>query len=481
MLGMTCMGQTTFGTDTVFFEDVTNEDQSSTPIPINPPADTTVPKLVFWIHGLAGDERSWERVNAATNDQGVHPVPGYPERWMLGKAETYTEFETNPLFNLATSYVDKIETWRETNGRDTLDPYQNIAIAHSQGGLVARSMRRNYLSTDPTIHRDVQYNALATFGSPHGGAWIINSTRPSNGDVQNWLIEGCEAIGPAEIQTFLFSEWWLDGIVSPSTIKKITGTTCSGLQSLVLPLLVDAIRKPVGADYGIGRPSLDTLRNLALADTMQVVTFYGIEEDPVFWRVLHSMTYTKDTTLSGSILFNDPFGLNADDEFPQLIDNRISDYRAWEQYYRNIVEDPLYWSFGANKKMEIYQDARKWLQGGNMWWKRFIGARRDSTYQNGYLCFCNNAVIPNWVSDPSYCTDQNGNPCNYTPHINHYIFEEASDGVVPVSSQIDYPGARIWRMDNTNHMQERNCLETRDRLNELFDGRHGKDFRLYKK
>ena len=34
------------------------------------------------------------------------------------------------------------------------------------------------------------------------------------------------------------------------------------------------------------------------------------------------------------------------------------------------------------------------------------------------------------------------------------------------------------QMQNTNHMHERNSLETRDRLNELFLGIHGRQFKL---
>ena len=34
---------------------------------------------------------------------------------------------------------------------------------------------------------------------------------------------------------------------------------------------------------------------------------------------------------------------------------------------------------------------------------------------------------------------------------------------------------------NTNHMQERNSLETRDRLNELFEGDYGRQFEIKEK
>jgi len=54
-----------------------------------------------------------------------------------------------------------------------------------------------------------------------------------------------------------------------------------------------------------------------------------------------------------------------------------------------------------------------------------------------------------------------------------------SNGVVPVSSQTGYPGALIApKMVDCNHMQERNHAETKDRLNELFNGMYGEEFKL---
>jgi hypothetical protein len=57
-----------------------------------------------------------------------------------------------------------------------------------------------------------------------------------------------------------------------------------------------------------------------------------------------------------------------------------------------------------------------------------------------------------------------------------------NDGVLTVKSQVDYPNAiRYVPMDTSNHFQERRTLETKDRLNELFSGWYGNQFRLNEK
>ena len=71
---------------------------------------------------------------------------------------------------------------------------------------------------------------------------------------------------------------------------------------------------------------------------MPVVTFYGIEEEPVLWRVLHSMTMTTDTTPSGYILDSNPFGLNGDDgQMADHVKNKIASYKAKSRYYTQMM------------------------------------------------------------------------------------------------------------------------------------------------
>ena len=70
---------------------------------------------------------------------------------------------------------------------------------------------------------------------------------------------------------------------------------------------------------------------------------------------------------------------------------------------------------------------------------------------------------------------------NIKPKIVNTLIDEENDGVVTVSSQTAYPNSIKVKMVETNHMQQRNSIETRNKLNELFEGRHGSEFKLDKK
>ncbi|KAB2807677.1 hypothetical protein [Phaeocystidibacter luteus] len=323
---------------------------------------------------------------------------------------------------------------------------------------------------------------LATFGSPHGGASILNNSHPITGIAQPWLGDGCKALSTASFNNAIDQYWLLANLINPSAIANFSSGICTGLEETVLPILISSIRHDSGLDYQEGAPYLDVIDSLAQIDTMEVVTFYGIEEEPVFWRVLHSMTNDLDTVRGVHILTTNPFAMNDDDGLPNDIRNLISHYKAEARDYENR-RWTLFDRQRVFNKLRASQNrvAAHWLEGANMYWKRIIGARRDSVYANGYMCKCINGT-PVWVSNPADCgTNDPMNICVTTPYIEHYVIDEPNDGVVTKSSQIAYPGARNWPMLNTNHMQERNCEQTKLRLNELFNGLHGDKFRLYEK
>lgn len=450
-------------------------------------------KLVFWIHGLAGNEHSWNRIQASTENQTGNPIPDYPERNVEGYALSYKGSENLNIFQLG-GHVNNglMETWRVSiPRRDTLDVRNNFAIAHSQGGIVARAIR--YMNLVDSSNYHWQFGALATFGSPHRGAQIINSTQ-TGGLIQTWIDDGCKKISRGEIQTFVSTRWWLDALISTSTVNSFSTLTCNGLNKMALPILINAIRKPVGADYAVGADNLAKLDSMAYLDTMKVVTFYGVEQEPVLWRTIHSMTYTKDSSIAGNPLSTDPFGLNDDDELPIFVNHKISSYHAkWSSH--NSRSNQLWYqitlkSKNEKEKAEIYRNAHDWLAYANLNWKRFIGARKDTTYIDGYHCEClvnlggtdGYQFTYQHVQNPSDCNDSLAVNCQANPKIVHTVIEEPNDGVVPVSSQIGYPNRfDSYLMENTNHMQERNCDETKARLNQLFNGFYGSTYKLDKK
>lgn len=480
VLSICGVAQVTFVTDTIFTGNTDVEDMSSfSGLTTSSPAGKAVPKLVFWIHGLAGNEKSWNRVNQATYDQGLYPVSGYPERIMDGCAISYADRENSPMSGLANYYIDQIEQWRKLYGRDTLNPLGNMAIAHSQGGIVARAMRKRYMDATLFPRKPAQFNALATFGTPHGGAPIINNSHPDTGMAQSWVTNGCRILTAVEINNLIDKYWLIATLINPKAVESFSNTLCYGFEDLVLPILISSIRKDAGTEYAAGSPYLPVIEDLArnTDSAMLVVTFYGVEQEPVLWRVLHSMTYDLDTVRGTHILATDPFAMNDDSGLPHEINKLISHYRAKARDYGSRSFDVFDRNRYYNRmKWQQNRNAVEWLETANMYWKRIIGARRDSTYANGYMCYCLSGTSY-WTSDPRACSRY----CTVVPYVRHMIIEEPSDGIVTVSSQRAYPGAPSFEMKNTNHMQERNCEETKNRLNELFDGLHGDAFRLYKR
>jgi hypothetical protein len=506
-----------YSTDSLRVEDPKGEWVVDTSSSNSSLSDSGKMKLIFWVHGISGSQKSWGHVQSATDNQVGHSIPGYPARNSEGLALSYSGYEHLKIFQLG-GFVNNnvMETWRRAvPRRDTLSINENIVIAHSQGGIVSRAIC--YLNIVDPSHYPTQFGLVATFGTPHKGADIINATI-AGGPVQTWIDEGCKAIAPAEIQTFINTKWYLDLVISPSIINGFSSQACNGLNSLALSALVNSLSKPVGADYAIGAPNLALLDSAAQLDSLNVITFYGVEEEPVFWRVVHSLSYTQDSSLSGSILNNYPFGLTDDQELPDFVNNKINDYRLKELNQRELANGYMnharklgffIWStwsaptstallraffinkaLAAQQKEEIYRVGGNWLALSNMSWKRFIGARRDTTYQDGYFCDClidsggtaGYNIIQRHVQNAADCSHPLAINCTLSPNVIHTIKEEQSDGVVTVSSQRGYPGKVLnARMVDTNHMQMRNCEETKKHLVALFNGKYHKQFKITQK
>ncbi|MCR9152766.1 MAG: hypothetical protein NXI09_01540 [Bacteroidetes bacterium] len=478
-------------------------------LPVSVPSDSVGTRLVFWIHGIAGNLNSWGRVQFVTQDQSNRNIPGYPERNVIGYNADYSSYEdVNPIFDVAGRLNEDMEIWRVALPRtDTLPVSSNFAVVHSQGGIVARAIR--WKNNDDPFLYPTQFSHIASFGSPHTGAFIINSSSDT-GAMLPWLNEGCTVLSSAEIKTFVNTKWY-GSFIPTSVVSSLSLAACDGLSKTVIPLIVSSIRKTSSLDYAQGAPKLlDTLAPFALQDTLntKAVNFYGVEEEPVFWRVVNTMTFTEDSNLGAPIIRNNPFGLNNDQELPDLVNNKIYDYQGKERQNAMLarVSKPRYpgiYPFGLfniiqsllsseyTKTAKIYREAYRWLGHANMNWKRFIGARRDTAWIDGYYCHCA-TFTPNGlqihdtvVQNPSDCgLLYPGANCQVGPRLRHQIIEEPNDGVVPVSSQTGMPGARVSElmiMENTNHMQERNSEQTKEKLNSLFDGAHGKEFQLDKK
>lgn len=457
-------------------------------------------KLVYWIHGLEGGVNSWLPVINALRDQSAYPVNRFPPRKVHSVNLEYKNYQGSDLLNAGIDYGNDLDNFVANDSTyNSLDRQKAFAVAHSLGGLMARSIRRANFHSQSNVHVPDLFSALATFGTPHGGAALSNNS--DNGMVQYWVDNGCRAIGPAVIQGFIDdSDFFLGPLIPTSIVNTFSNITCDGLNKIALPILVNAFQKPITKTIAKGHHVLDTLKQVALQDTIKTVTFYSVEQEPVLWRTIGSMTEGIQHSGPTGSLMAKPFSMNNDDALPTDVLNMINDYimkkNMWHTIARNKAVGAFFpWpnvhflnqSQEAREKAQLYNNAAHWLGTANTAWKRLIGARRDSFYLDGYQCDClidlggtnGYAFQSTIVSNPGDCGDPNAINCRITPRILHLLVEERSDGVVTASSQQAYPGVfRKHRMARTNHMQQRNSMETKRALKDLFKGSFGTVFKL---
>ena len=237
----------------------------------------------------------------------------------------------------------------------------------------------------------------------------------------------------------------------------------------VLEALIDGIVRPVTADYRLGAPFLDSLNSRT--DTIPVVVLYGVEEEPVLWRTLYSLT------LHDSVNSHNPFNADYDDGFVQYVNAQISIYQALENAFRPM-----------KSVSRTFRKAKEWLIYANVNWKKAIGARILVPVMEGYSCLCVNDLFPGsdntvLVSSLADCVgDSPGEQCWLMgPSYNLEVLEKPNDGVVLAESAgtLDYAN-KVILLEHTNHQQMRNSTVTRRELNRLFGGSYYPDIRFFK-
>jgi hypothetical protein len=138
---------------------------------------------------------------------------------------------------------------------------------------------------------------------------------------------------------------------------------------------------------------------------------------------------------------------------------------------------------------EIENVGCTWWLNANEQWKVLIGAVTFEAIGSVLQCTCtyggnNNNDYTFFIDDWSECsvTSVPGNPSSRSVSpvgINYVRHEEQSDGIVPVSSAIAFPGAVAnanTKLAGSNHQQMRNDSKLLVELTELFAGVHGTYF-----
>jgi hypothetical protein len=451
---------------TVYIEEIlTNKPESLPPPP--PPGD----RIIFWVHGLGGNEHSW-----AVAAQEVR------RDWDVSSLETtYSEFSLavaggglhdNQLIPLGVPAMI-------TNQVD--DPMENFLIAHSQGGLVSRATDAFYIDQNFN-DEDRMFGGIVTFGSPHAGAKIINNIP----DIQDFAAVSCDVLidGPAE-ENFQ-GNWYIDLIIPDDTFEEALDQLCGFVGSQVLPSILSNFQAGITDDYAVGSPALSDLNNVS--STIPGVAFHGIEEDPIIWRTLFSLQNNP----------NDFPAFGADDE-QEMIDwaneNTLMYEMKYYEYSDQYDESPsgFLWNgilnfddnfgFGdgdaLNLMLKYYQGWQWWLRA-DVNYKTLIGAVEYEPNGIGFLCECETDDSYGNYTSYSYSFVESEIEC-YNMEDN-YTFCEAtevelftrvdyqSDGIVLASSAMAYPGADVGpdnAMHGSNHQQMRNDSNLEVKLRDI--------------
>lgn len=461
-------------------------------LPPAPPSlyvyDTLQKRKIYWIHGLAGDQSSWDDVASIVAGYYFVDSSQFIPLNVAYSNNSYYDDQGEFLRQGMPDIYATLELEQVPPG-STYDSAYSFAIAHSLGGIVGRSLRHMaYVESD----LPAQFSGLVTFGTPHGGAKVVNNSR-NNGLADYWLSDGCERLGNAELQDFI-SEKFLSDILLTNSVSDIVEGVCGILSGTVLDKLMDGVRRPMAQSIRTGAPEIAMLKNHQ--DTIPAINVVGVEQEPVFWRMLFSMR------AHDSLAAERPFGLDEDQIGVDEIETAINSYRAKEQdhrwrmdWYASFARLSIYRGqilkaniFNELRQLErakyfAYRGATEWLNLANNNWKRVIGARYDSTFLDGYWCRCIDENSPGLnvtfthVSSWSDCNSSGTSICTSYPNITTHTVNKANDGVVLLRSQSDWPGSIRLTMLDANHMQMRNMDRTKEILTKLTEGYYGVYFR----
>lgn len=287
---------------------------------------------IYWIHGLNGTTESL-RVPAQATQFGA---PGFDAR------------KVNSVRGIPSSSSHALQYYSEDGGitnatgdlnnvNNTLVPAnkrtpRDFIIAHSQGGIVAREWLRN-MEQKPNMY-DKFAHGLVTFGSSHGGAQVLNNTRPNLGNkVPGFAKEACNALGRALIEESIKKNLLTRLLISQNLKDKMAQMGCDFVSETVIPLGLDNYYKRTTEDYYVGAPFLTGYNNAnghveGLSEytlKVPVVQFYGQEEQPIMWRFLSSTVSIGHDKLDNTEMI---FGYNQDDQMGLKAMDLVNDYFA---------------------------------------------------------------------------------------------------------------------------------------------------------
>ena len=487
-------------------------------------------RLIMFLHGLSGNAESWLDVANATQTQigASSQIDDYPARKAICKRPLYSE---NNMDAAALAVQDRLLEIDDLNGLID-DMERTFIVAHSQGGLVARNLDLAYATPELSdITADQRrFYGLVTFGTPHQGSLILDNL----GQFVQMSENACFGIAAGPIAEGIEGVLAFDFFEQLMNFEAIRDKMCSMLgeeddpftlqQEGVVNMFLDQLPL-TSLEFNTGSVFLTEINNpvqgqVSVLPTARKVAFYGIEEQPVLWRELYNLQVKLPNDF-------EPFG--AADDSPLVIrTNELHVFAAAKlDAWQSEVEDwawqtPLLCISGvigqlvtigpatlipcafaltqqqdAVETRNAWQTTVDWWETANDQYRAIIGELQQDATTVVQACQCeqyiNSELVNTWPQEQgSGCTAYAGNQSDYTICQSGYSMEIAfvthlSDGLVPIESQVGYPGATTepdpygnpaskYLMNKSNHQQMRNDPNTKVMMLRLFNSEFGNWF-----
>jgi len=360
-------------------------------------ADSNI-RLVYFLHGLGGTQQSW----LASHDALDHLYSYHAERpfYNTGSYTNQRDFknassEAHKSFSYYENYYLTHYDFADTVFKEK-KPY---VIGHSQGGLVARDLeRRLHEGFGILDSNDRKYWGIITFGTPHAGSYFAvrqDQLARLGSELTSVLI--AENL-KSSISTLALKVPIFGGLIGAQgeKISDLIGEIHEDqLIDKLFNLAAKDNRDPITKQYGPNSTFLLDTLNQYIDPKMPKGLFYGVEEDPLIWRLVYYMI-TEDPGSMPKFSANDDSKLTTNMEDLRLKSlANVSIHRGHANYHRAIRNrylaltplSPVFAVLALNENFKVTNQSNiseangniaVYLSKVNMLYKTILGS-----YENG--------------------------------------------------------------------------------------------------
>ena len=494
---------------------------NETPEPPEPP-DPNLRRLIFFIHGLGGTDESWLKTAEAIQNP-FKTGQNFTARLCSSVRIDYSNnvydlFTAADAVKLQISQASSNLLYNAGGPNSGYDPntLRNFVIAHSQGGLVSRTMlykdfvNLNAVNSLPLFG----YGGLVTVASPLQGARIINNKDA----LYDLSLTACKKLS----KPFLLQSASNPLIVN--TILNILGKEkldnfCNLSVFSAMPELMKDIDGPIINDYKVGAPFINTLNSsvsLPGYNEMYKIAFYGVEPNQnLMWRTMN--WFIKSPNMANTWEANDDYEFLQTMIIPSTLNflassvsykqnalnafNSFQNLAAMSAICHTMIPVALYYFLMYSQYENIsqaYKEGYEWFEDAPGRWEAIIGSREYVRDVNSYFtCNCAGPLLSKKtgiVNNPNDCQAfcypyQVENIVG--PTHTYVLYIKDSDGVALAESAKNLPGAThipiklegvqlsLTVFTGSSHMQIRNDEAMREKLTNLLNGQYGFYFETY--